>query len=167
MAPQNAIAVEHAPIAGRRTLAAAREAFVAALARAPPGTDLPRLVKVLDAFIAWTVSRANVLAFRGREARGDVLSFEVVDTKVVLWSAQVTQGAGPRRALYPPAGRALSPEERATVREPLNAHSRRPLAADDRLQIGFGALKNDVARAAVLNLMKGLLATSAQPARPS
>lgn len=164
MAPQNAIAVEHLPVADRRTLAAAREAFIAALARDTPGTDLPRFVKVLDAVIAWTVARGSVLAFRVREARKDVLSFELAETKVVLWSAQVTHGSGPRLEIYPPAGGALSPEERATVLETLNAHSRKALTTDDRLQIGFGALKNEAARTAVLNLMRGLLATNAQPA---
>lgn len=145
-----------------RTLAAARQELVAAIQRDTPGTDLPRLVKVLDALIAWSVARPDQLAFRDDETRGDVVSFGLVGTKVVFWSVQVTRGTGPRLELYPPSGRALSAEQRASVLAALNALTRDTLADGDRLRIGFGALKNDAARAAVLALMKQLLATSGQ-----
>jgi hypothetical protein len=149
-----------------RTLAAAHQQFVAAIQRDTPGPDLPRLVKVLDALIAWSVARPGKLAFRSDEGRNEVIGFGLVGTKVVFWSAQVTRGAGPKLEIYPPTGRALSAEERASVLETLNAHSREALVEGDRLRIGFGALKNDAARAAVLGLMDQLLATSAtvQPA---
>jgi hypothetical protein len=150
-----------------RTLPLAREAFVATIRRDTPGTDLPRLVKVLDALVAWSVARPALLAFRADEGRTDAISFERVGTQVVFWSARVTRGAGPKLEIYPPAGRALSPEERATVLETLNAHSREVLVDGDRLRIGFGALKNEAARTAVLALMQQLLEVKGQPAAPS
>ena len=147
-----------------RTLPTARDAFVAAIQRDTPGPDLPRLVAVLDTLIAWSVARSGLLAFRGDERRSDVVSFELAGPKVVFWSAQVTRGTGPRLEIYPPTGRALSADERATVMQTLNAHSREVLAEGDRLRIGFGALKNAAATTAVLNLMQQLLASSSQPA---
>jgi len=145
-----------------RTLAEARQQIVAAIQRDTPGTDLPRLVKVLDALIAWSVARPGQLAFRADEGRSEVISFGLVGTKVVFWSAQVTRGAGPKLEIYPPTGRALSDEDRASVMETLNANSREVLVEGDRLRIGFGALKNDAGRAAVLSLMEHLLTTSAR-----
>jgi len=150
-----------------RTLPLAHQAFVAAIKRDTPGTDLPRLVAVLDALIAWSVARPEQLVFRADEGRNDVVSFERVGSKVVFWSAQVTRGTGPKLEIYPPTGRALSAEDRATVMETLNAHSREVLIAGDRLRIGFGALKNVAARTAVLALMKQLLAGSGQTAESS
>lgn len=144
----------------RRTLADARSAFVTAVRRDTPGTDLPRLVKVLDALIAWSVARSEQLTFKADEGRADVLSFARAGTAVVFWSAQVTRGAGPKLEIYPPAGRALGAEDRALVLETLNAHARPALADDARLRISFGALKNDAARGAVLTLLKRLLAVS-------
>jgi hypothetical protein len=150
-----------------RTLPLAREAFAAAIERDTPGTDMPRFLTVLDALIAWSVARPDLLAFRSDEKRSDVVSFERVGTKVVLWSAQVTRGAGPKLEIYPPAGRTLSPDERAMVMQTLNAHSREVLVDGDRLRIGFGALKNVAARTAVLALMAQLLAGTGQPATSS
>jgi hypothetical protein len=147
-----------------RTLPEARQEFVAAIKRDTPGPDLPRLVAVLDALIAWSVARPALLAFRTDEGRGDVISFERAGSKAVFWSAQVTRGAGPRLEIHPPTGRPLSAEDRATVMETLNAHSREVLVEGDRLRIGFGALKNVAARTAVLALMKQLLAASGQTA---
>jgi hypothetical protein len=150
-----------------RTLPLARDAFVAAIKRDSPGTDLPRLVAVLDALIAWSVARPGRLAFRAQEGRNDVISFERVGSTVVFWSAQVTRGAGPKLEIYPPTGRALSAGERATVLETLNAQSREVLVEGDRLRIGFGALKNVAARTTVLALMEQLLAGTDQPAESS
>jgi hypothetical protein len=150
-----------------RTLATARDAFVAAIKRDTPGTDLPRLVAVLDALVAWSVARPDLLAFRDDEGRSDVVSFLRAGTKVVFWSAQVTRGTGPRLEIHPPTGRTLSVEDRAMVMETLNAHSREVLVEGDRLRISFGALKNDAARTAVLTLMEQLLTESRQPAQPS
>jgi hypothetical protein len=150
-----------------RTLPSAREAFVAAVTRDTPGTDLPRYVAVLDALIAWSLARPASLEFRAGEGRKDVLSFARVGSKAVFWSVQVTRGVGPRLELHTPSGQPLSVEERARVLETLNAHSRAVLVEGDRLRIGFGALKNVAAQQAVLALMERLLAGDRQPAEPS
>lgn len=147
-----------------RPLATAREAFVAAIRRDTPGSDLPRLVAVLDELIAWSEARKESLSFREEEGRADVFSYQRAGSKVVFWSAQVTRGRGTTLELYPPAGRGLSPEERETVMEMLNAHSREVLVEGDRLRIGFSALKNAAARSAVLELMDELLASSGKAA---
>jgi hypothetical protein len=156
------------PSAGReaRTLPAAREAFVAAIARDTPGTDRPRLVKVLDALIGWSVARPAALAFRTDEKRGDVLAFELVGTGDVFWSATAVREASPSLEIHIPAGRPRSAEDRATVMETLNAHSRAVLVEGDRLRIGFGALKNEAARTAVLALMQQLLVNGRPSAGP-
>lgn len=147
-----------------RTLPVARQAFVAAIQRDKPGTDLPRFVAVLDALIAWSVARPALVAFRADEGRKDVISFARAGTKAVFWSAQVTRGTGPRLEIHAPTGRALSAEERSTVMQTLNAHSRAVLVEGDRLRIGFGALKTPAALAAVLALMEQLLAGGAPQA---
>ena len=147
-----------------RTLPIAHQAFVAAVQRDKPGTDLPRFVAVLDALIAWSVARPGLLTFRADEARKDVVSFERVGSKGVFWSAQVTRGTGPRLEIHAPTGLGLSAEERTTVMETLNANSRHVLVEGDRLRIGFGALKNPEARAAVLALMERVLAGMGRPA---
>ena len=150
-----------------RTLPSAREAFVAAMTRDMPGTDLPRYVTVLDALIAWSAARPTLLEFRAGEGRKDVISFARVGSKAVFWSAQVTRGVGPKLEIHTPSGRPLSTEERATVLETLNAHSRAVLVEGDRLRIGFSALKNAAAQQAVLALMERLLAANSQPAESS
>ena len=150
-----------------RTLPLARQAFVAVIQRDTPGTDLPRFAAVLDALIAWSVARPGLLAFRADEGRKDVVSFERAGSKVVFWSAQVTRGTGPRLEIHAPTGRPLHAEERATVMQTLNAYSREVLVEGDRLRIGFGALKNPAALAAVLALMEQLLTGAGQPAESS
>jgi hypothetical protein len=153
-----------------RTLSTARDAFVAAISRDTADTELPRLVAVLDALIAWSAARPGQLAFRSDEGRTDVLRFERVGAgagagaKAMFWSAQVTRGTGPRLEIHAPTGRPLSDEDRTVVRDTLNAHSREVLVEGDRLRIGFGALKNAAALTAVLTLMDRLLAGTAQPA---
>ena len=146
-----------------RTLSDAREALVAAITRDAPGTDLPRFVAVLDALIAWSAERANVLEFRDGEGRKDVLSFSRVGSKAVFWSAQVTRGVGPKLEIHTPSGQPLSDAERARVMETLNTHSRAVLVEGDRLRIGFGALKNAAAQQAVLALMDELLVAGGRP----
>ncbi len=150
-----------------RTLPSARDAFVAAITRDTPGTDLPRYVSVLDALITWSLARPASLEFRAGEGRKDVVSFARVGSKTVFWSAQVTRGVGPRLEIHTPSGRPLSADERARVLQTLNAHSRAVLAEEDRLRIGFGALKNVAAQHAVLALMEQLLAGDGQPAESS
>lgn len=148
-----------------RTLPLAHQAFVAAISRDTSETELPRLVAVLDALIAWSAGRSGALAFRDADARSDVISFERVGAgaKAVFWSAQVTRGEGPKLEIRAPTGRPLSPEERAAALETLNAHSREVLVEGDRLRISFGALKNSAALAAVLALMQQLLTGSGTP----
>jgi hypothetical protein len=147
-----------------RTLSDAREALVAAITRDAPGTDLPRFVAVLDALIAWSTARPELLEFRADDGRKDVLRFSRTGSTAVFWSAQVTRGVGPKLELHTPSGRPLSADEQATVMRTLNAHSRAVLVEGDRLRIGFGALKNAAAQTAVLTLMEQLLAGTVQPA---
>jgi hypothetical protein len=150
-----------------RSLPAAREAFIAAITRDTPGTDLPRYVAVLEILIAWSVARPAVLEFRAGEGRKDVISFARVGSKAVFWSAQVTRGVGPKLEIHTPSGQPLSDEERARVLETLNAHSRAVLVEGDRLRIGFGALKNVAAQQAVLALMEQLLGSDGRPTESS
>jgi len=140
-----------------RTLPVARDEFVAAMKRDTTGAELARLVAVLDALIKWSVARPQTLSFQGGTAAG-VLAFECVESKEVCWSARVARGDAPKLELYPPTGRSLSPETRAKVVETINAHTRQGLNADDRLRVGFGALKNANALAAVTTLLGELLA---------
>jgi len=149
------------------TLPAARQAFVAAISRDTSGTEVTRLVAVLDALIAWSVARPALLTLRAAEGRGDVIGFERVGSQAVFWSAQVTRGVGPKLEIRAPTARPLTAEERASALETLNAHSREVLVEGDRLRIGFGALKNAAALSAVLALMDRLLSGSGQTAGAS
>jgi hypothetical protein len=150
-----------------RTLPAAREAFVAALTQDTPGPDLARLVAVLDALIAWSVARPGRLAFRAAAAGKSAVSFSRVGAKGAFWSAQVTRGVGPRLEIHLPSADALDDARQASVMQTLNAHSRAVLMEGDRLRIGFGALKNAAAQAAVLALMDQLVADRDAPAESS
>ena len=146
-----------------RTLADARAAFVAAIKQDTPGTELPRLVAVLDALIAWSAARPELLSFRPASGRAATVGFERVGAKAPFWSAQVTRGAGAKLEIHGKVGEALSDAERASVIGTLNEHSREVLVDGDRLRIGFGALKNAAAQAAVLALMERLLVHDAAP----
>jgi len=147
-----------------RTLPEARLAFIAAMTRDTPGTDLPRYVAVLDALIAWSVARPELLAFRAADTANDALCFERVGTKTAVWTARAARGGGPRLEIDRTAGSALSDDMRADIIDTLNTHARKALVDGDRLQIGFGALKNDAARAAVLALVERLLTGTPQVA---
>lgn len=147
-----------------RTLPEAREAFVAALTQDSPGTDLPRLVAVLDALIAWSVARPERLAFRDTRSGKGAVGFSRVGSTGAFWSAQVTRGIGPRLEIHLPSADAADDAQQASVMQTLNAHSRQVLVEGDRLRIGFGALKNAAAQAAVLALMDRLLADRDAPA---
>jgi hypothetical protein len=127
------------------------------------GTELARLVAVLDALIKWSVARPQKLTFQNDSGPG-VLAFQCVDSKEVCWSARVTRGDAPKLELYPPTGRSLSPETRAKVVETLNAHTRQALTENERLRIGFGALKNASALGAVTSLLGELLTRNGTPA---
>jgi hypothetical protein len=145
-----------------RTLHATREAFVAAMKRDTSGTELPRLVGVLDALIKWSVARPNQLALKVDDS-ASAISFERVDSKAVFWSARVTRGDAPRLEICPPTARCLSAEERTKVMEALNANSRAGLTENDRLRIGFGALKNVGTRTPILAVLDELLASVTPP----
>ena len=146
-----------------RTLADARAAFVAAIKQDTPGPDLPRLTAVLDALIAWSAARPQLLSFKPSSGRAATVGFERVGAKAPFWSAQVTRGTGAKLEIHGKVGEALSDTERATVIETLNQHSSGVLVDGDRLRIGFGALKNAAAQAAVLALMERLLARDSTP----
>ena len=96
--------------------------------------------------------------------RPGVVSFEHVGSNVVFWAASPRRCDVPKLELLPRAARVLSAAERATATDTLNAHSRGTLSADDPLRIGFGALKNLAARAAVLALMDQLLVVTGRTA---
>jgi hypothetical protein len=144
-----------------RTLSQARDEFVVAMNRDTVGTDRPRLLAVLDALIAWSVARPTQVRFRPEDSTKGVLTFERVGTKLVLWTATPRRADTPRLELLPRGTKVLSEEQRAAVVTALNAHSREVLESDDALRIGFGALKNVAARAAVLAVMDELLAITA------
>jgi hypothetical protein len=141
-----------------RTLSQARDEFVTAMNRDTVGTDRPRLLAVLDALIAWSVARPTQVRFRPEDSTKGVLTFERVGTKLVLWTATPRRADTPRLELLPRGTKVLSEEQRASVVSSLNAHSREVLESDDALRIGFGALKNPAARAAVLAVMDELIA---------
>jgi hypothetical protein len=146
-----------------RTLPSARDAFVAAMKRESTGPELSRLVAVLDALIKWSVARPQKLAFR--DSGPGVLAFQCVDSMEVCWSARVMRGDAPKLELYPPSARSLSAATRAKVVETLNAHARHALNENDRLRIGFGALKNASALAAVTALLGELLTANGTAAK--
>jgi hypothetical protein len=129
------------------------------------GAELTRLVAVLDALIKWSVARPQSLRLHDDSAVG-VLAFDYVESKSLCWSARVTRGDAPKLELYPPVGRSFDAETRAKVIETFNAHARDVLDANDRLRIGFGALKNSSALAAVTALLGELVATNSAAAKP-
>jgi hypothetical protein len=141
------------------TLPAARDAFIAGMKRDTKGTELARLVGVLDALIKWSVARPQMLAFRHDTAAG-VFAFECVPSKAVCWSARITRDDAPSLELYPSSSRTLSPEMRAKIVETINAYGRQDLDANGRLRIGFGALKNANTLAAVTTLLGEVLAAT-------
>ena len=150
-----------------RTLPSTRDAFLTAMSRDTPGTDLPRYTAVLDALIAWSTARPTLLRFRVDEKRSDVVSFERTGTKTVIWSVQTARNAAPRLEIHVPSGQPMSGGDRETVLRTLNAHSRDLLVEGDRLRIGFGALKNAAALEAVLALLEQLLAGNGEQAEAS
>ena len=140
-----------------RTLPVARTEFIQAMSRDTVQTERPRFVAVLDAMIAWSLARPELLRFRAEDSHRGVVSFERIGSKVVFWSAYTKREDWPKLELLPQASRTLTPDERASATEALNASSRAQLTKDDKLRIGFGALKNVEARGAVLSMMEKLL----------
>lgn len=148
-----------ADVTGARTLSCAREAFVEAVRRDTPGTELPRYVAVLDALLAWSAARSAQVTFRADAGAKNGITFARSGTTAPFWSARPVRGDAPALEIASATGTSLSAEARARARATLNAHSRSVLVDGDRLRIGFGALKNAVARSAVLALLDDLLAS--------
>lgn len=140
------------------------KAFVEVVSQETPGTDLPRYVAVLNALLTWSAERPEQLTFKESGTRAGVIRFERKGTREVFWSAQVARASAPKLEIHLPAGRPLRAAERAETMKTLNAYSREALVEGDRLRIGFGALKNAAALAAVLALMERLLADPAPAA---
>ncbi len=165
--------MSHAPVsdtpprAAPRTLPLARDAFVVAIQRDTPGSDLPRLVAILDALLAWSAARPSRVAFRADDGPAGTLSFARAGESGVFWAVRHTRGGAPTLELAPPAGRWLTDAGRAHALATLNAHSREVRADGDRLRIGFGALKNAAALAAVLALLDALLDADGRATPPA
>jgi hypothetical protein len=140
-----------------RSLPAARDEFIKQMNRDTGRTDRPRFLAVLDSIIEWSLARPDLLKFRVEDSRQGVVSFERVGSSVVFWSAHPTRGDAPKLELLPRAAAALAAEDRVAAMETLNAHSRVAMSEDDKLRIGFGALKNVNARTAVFGVMTQLL----------
>jgi hypothetical protein len=126
--------------------------------------ERPRLVAVLDAMIAWSAARPDV-QFRVDDNTKGIVRFECVESHAVLWSATPRHSDAPVLELLPGASRVLSDEERATAIATLGAHTSQVQDPTGRLHIGFGALKNENARNAVLNLMGELVAKAGKGQR--
>jgi hypothetical protein len=144
-----------------RTVPGAREAFLATVRRDTPGTDLARYTAVIDALLAWSAERPSQLAFRADATAADTISFGRTGAGGVFWAVRPARGAAPTLEIAPPAGASLADPDRARAMDTINAHSRAVLAPGDRLRIGFGALKNAAALAAVLALLDSLLTAQA------
>jgi hypothetical protein len=139
------------------TLPLARAAFLRSMNGETTDAERTRLLGVLDAMLAWTAAHPDALRFRPDDNEKGALRFEQVSTGTVFWSAIPRRGNAPVLELLPSASRLLSAEEKARAISILNSHTRETLDPDGRLQLGFGALKNTAARAAVLQLMEELL----------
>jgi hypothetical protein len=139
------------------TLPLARAAFISQMNRDTMPTERPRLLAVLDAMIEWSAARPGRVRFRADTNEKGVVRFESLGSKTVIWSATPRRNDTPVLELLPGASRFLSEEERADAIGTLNALTRETLDPTGRLHIGFGALKNAAACAAVLQLMDALL----------
>ena len=144
-------------------LDATRTAFIAAVRHETPGTDLPRYVAVLDALLAWSTARSDRLVFSEAARRPGVIRFARAKSKETFWSVQTVRASAPMLEIHLASSRPSSAIDRAEAMRILNAHSRAVLVEGDRLRIGFGALKNAAALAAVLELLDRLLADTPAP----
>ena len=146
-------------------LAALRADFVAAVARDTPGSDLARYTEVLDELLAWGAAHADRFTAGPAAATtpGVIVFTPVGGATGPRWSVRPVRGEGPVVEILPAAG-ALQEAQVARVRELFNVHSRAVLGPDARLRIGFGALKNAAARAALLAMLEELV--EADPTAP-
>jgi hypothetical protein len=154
--------------AGTPGLDAARTTFIEAIRRDTPGTDLPRYVAVLDALLKWTAAHGGRLVPMGAVRRPAAIRFAIAGSKDAFWSAHVVPSSAPMLEIKIPSSQPASEALRADAMRTLNAHSRIALEEGDRLRIGFGALKNATALAAVLELLDRLLTDmTPAPERPT
>ncbi|MGV3710656.1 MAG: hypothetical protein ACO1Q7_17675 [Gemmatimonas sp.] len=139
------------------TLPLARETFITAMNRETGMTDRPRYLAVLDALIEWSLARPDQLVFRTDESVRGALSFCRVGSNVVFWSVKPTRADGALIELLPRANAILSEQDRNETREALNLMSREVLEGNDRLRVGFSAMKNPKSRDAMFTLMDHLV----------
>ena len=149
------------------TLSLAREAFIRVMNRDTVPAERTRMLVVLDAMVAWSLARPELVRFRADDNDRGIVRFERVDSSAVFWAARPRPQDSPMLELLPASSRLLAPEVRASAIDMLNSHTRATLDPNGRLNIGFGALKNDAARAAVLELMTQLLDQTASTRRAS
>ena len=143
-----------------RTLPDARDAFITAMNRDTAGSDRPRYTVVLDALVAWSLARPTQLTFRTEPSASGALSFDLAGTNTVFWSARPRRGDAPRIEFLPKAGKHLTAERRAAALDALKNCSRNSSEDDHRLEITFGALKNETVRETVFSIMHDLLPTA-------
>ena len=143
-----------------RTLPTARDQFVKAIVRDTHAVEQPRLVAVLDALIAWSNKHPTLLKFREEEDTPGTIAFERVGTKMIVWAASPRRQDVPRLELVPKALKTISAENREKLFSTLNAHMREQLLPDEKLRIGFSALKNASALAAIQTAVEQVIATA-------
>ncbi|MDF1501371.1 hypothetical protein [Roseisolibacter sp. H3M3-2] len=144
-------------------LATLRAAFLAAVARDTPGSDLARYTVVLDDLLAWAAARVDrVVAAPAAGTLGGIAFGPGTGSTGPRWCIRPVRGEGPVVEVLPSSGVAHE-ATRERVRALFNAHSRAVLGPEARLRIGFGALKNPAARAALLALLDELLGGTAAP----
>lgn len=137
------------------TIASARAEFIRQMSRDNSATERPRLLEVLDAMITWSQAHASLVRFRADGDPKGAIRFEEVATGGVFWAATPRRENVPLLQLLPGSNHLLSDLDRSDAVSRLNAVTREGNPAG-RLQLGFGALKNPAARAAVMQLMDEL-----------
>ena len=113
------------------------------------------LLLILDAMITWSQAHASLVRFRADGDPKGAIRFEEVATGGVFWAATPRRENVPLLQLLPGSNHLLSDADRSDAVSRLNAVTREGNPAG-RLQLGFGALKNPSARAAVMQLMDEL-----------
>jgi hypothetical protein len=160
---QAAAPAADAPTALPTEIATLRAAFLVAVARDTPGSDLERYTVVLDDLLAWAAANPDrVVAMPAAGTPGVIAFAPASGATGPRWSVRPVRGETPVVELLPAAG---DDQEAAStrVRALFNAHSRAVLGPDSRPRIGFGALKNPEARAALLALLDELLVRNDAP----
>jgi hypothetical protein len=76
---------------------------------------------------------------------------------MIVWAASPRRQDVPCLELAPKSSKTLSAEDREKLTNTLNAHMREPLLPEERLRIGFSALKNAAALSAVQSAVEELI----------